>query len=147
MKHHKFSKIIPLLIACIFLAGCPKDPYRAAIQGSDTVAQSVKSAIDIAVDVHAAGLISDNEFGSTLHIVDYFNTVNAEFLSAVKQIHASGETGPAKYLETAAIMVDKAQRLSSGGFPGISNDKVRTALLTIKTAIDGVALSIQKARQ
>lgn len=150
----KRTRKIGILFAVMAMAvasmgfGCPKDPYRASLAGSDDVASAVHAAINITTAYYSTNKLNDAE---KAQIATYLNNVtdaNMKFRHGVVTAHASGVTGPAAYLALAqdfinAVPTDPtAFRYQSAE----AQQEFSTVLGAVKTALNGISLAVQQAK-
>jgi hypothetical protein len=136
------------VILAIAFAGCPKDPYRAALAGSDDVASAVHSAIKVTTDYYGTGKLNDAEKAI---IAGYLNSVtdaNMKFRHGAEEAHTTGVTGNAAYLALAQDFVNAvpADPTAFRYFSADSQKKFAVVLGAVKTAISGITLAIQQAK-
>src|SRR6266403_284474 len=94
MRHlHQHRRLASLLLLplLLLLNGCPKDPYRAAVQGSDDVSQAVGSAIKITASYYSAGTFSDGQKAFAARYLTVVTDCNITFRKAVVDVHNSGQ--------------------------------------------------------
>jgi len=130
------------LAAFLFASGCPKDAYRAAIQGSSDVSQAVSSGIKITASYYASGTFNDAQKATA---AKYFNVVtecNMTFRKAVTDVHLAGLTGVSAFLPIA----DSFVTCVSVGSPNLTDPKVRTVLQAVDTAIHGISVAVASAK-
>jgi len=142
-----FISFLFLSVAC--LSGCPHDPYRASLLGSDDVSASVHAAIGITSSYYGDGLVDDNE---KKVVATYLNTVtdaNMDFRKCAVGAHTAGSLGQTPFLGCATAFVQQASATDPASF-GFKNAKAQTTLKTylqaITTAIKGISLAIQSAK-
>jgi hypothetical protein len=143
------SKVVLLVLLVLSASGCPKEPYRAALSGSDSVAASVHAAIDITSQYYSSNLVNDQEkkvVGEALQVV---TESNMTFRSCATAYHNSGALGKSPYLACASSFVLKTASFDPTTF-GFKNAKAQADLSNylkaVKTAIDGVSLAVQSAK-
>jgi hypothetical protein len=147
LKRRLSLSIVTILLA-VGLAGCPKDPYRAALAGSDDVASAVHSAITITTSYYGTGKLNDAEKAT---IAGYLNSVtdaNMKFRHGVEAAHTSGATGNAAYLNLAQDFINAVPTDPTAFryFSADSQQKFATVLGAVKTAINGISLALQRAK-
>lgn len=144
----KIGAIFAVMVLAVAMAGCPKDPYRAALAGSDDVASAVKSAITITTSYYGTGKLNDAEKKT---VADYLNNVtdaNMTFRHGIVAAHTSGTTGNAAYLALAQQFVNAVPTDPTAFhyYSADSQQKFATVLGAVKTAINGISLAIQQAK-
>ncbi len=134
--------VLLLVVLVLSLSGCPKDPYRASIQGSADVSTSVGSAIKITASYYSAGTINDAKKAQIANVLDTVTTCNITFRKAVTDAHNSGLTGVSAFLPIADSFVHCAQ-IS----PQVKNDLTAANILkAVDTAINGVEVAVASAK-
>ena len=138
-------RVIPVLVLFLIvplLSGCPKDPYRASIQGSSDVSQAVSSAIKITASYYSAGTINDAKKAQVAGVLDVVTNCNMTFRKAVVDVHNAGQTGVAAFLPIADSFVHCAQ-LS----PQVKSDVTMSNILkAVDTAVNGVEVAVASAK-
>src|SRR6266403_2504857 len=138
-KRRVMLLLLPLLL---LLSGCPKDPYRAALQGSADVSQAVSSAIKITTSYYTAGTIDDKKKAQVASVLDVVTNCNTVFRKSIVNTHNSGQTIKQSFLPIADSFVHCAQIT-----PQVMNDpSVTNILKAVDTAINGVSLAISNAK-
>lgn len=139
-----------LLAVAVFSSGCPKDPYAASMQASLNVSNGVGDGLTVLAELQKDALVSAPEVVSIAGYLGNLTTLNTSFRNSARQIHASGQTGKAAYLAAAQTLVTNANSAEVLAAVRVSNPaaqaKVQTFLLTIKSALDGIQLEINKAK-
>lgn len=131
-----------VLSATLFLGGCPKDPYRAAIQGSDDVANGVSSGIKITAKYYSVGTFNDSQKALAAKYLTVVTDCNITFRKSVTDVHNSGQIGIAAFLPIADGFVTCV-----GNSASLSADpKVQDALKMVDSAIRGISLAISSAK-
>lgn len=142
MMHKRHISVILVLMAALWLSGCPKDPYRAAIQGSADVSQAVSSAINITASYYTAGTINDAKKAQVAAVLDTVTSCNMTFRKAVTDLHNAGQTGVSAFLPVADSFVHCAQ-LS----PQVKADPTAANILkAVDSAINGVEVAVANAK-
>jgi hypothetical protein len=139
---------IPAIVLVIAIAvslsafGCPKDPYRAAIQGSSDVSQAVSSAVKITASYYTAGTINDAKKAQVAGVLNLVTDCNMTFRKAVTDVHNTGQTGVIAFLPVADSFVHCAQVS-----PQVMADPTAANILkAVDTAINGVAVAVANAK-
>jgi len=136
-----------VLIALAF-AGCPKDPYRASIQGSYDVAESVHSATVIATSYYANGLVNDQERDTLANVLKVVTNANMVFRKCAVDAHTLNSKGLA-FVACADVFTSQVSTLNLASI-GFKDPKAQAAIskyiLAVKAAIDGIGLAIQSAK-
>jgi hypothetical protein len=131
--------LLPLLL---LLSGCPKDPYRAAMQGSSDVSQAVSSAIKITASYYSAGTFNDSQKATAAKYFTVVTDCNMTFRKAATDAHNAGLTLPAAFLPIADGFVNCVRTSAP-----LSNDvKVTNVLKAVDTAINGISAAIASAK-
>jgi len=131
--------IVPTLL---LLSGCPKDAYRAAIQGSADVSQAVSGGIKITSQYYAAGTFNDAQKATAAKYFGVVTECNMTFRKAVTDVHLAGQTGIAAFLPIA----DSFVTCVSVGSPNLADPKVTNVLKAVDTAIRGISLAVSNAK-
>lgn len=131
--------LLPLLL---LLSGCPKDPYRASIQGSKDVADGVAAAIKITASYYSAGTIDDAKKSQVANFLSVVTDCNIKFRVAVTAVHNSGAVGVQAFLPVADSFVTCAEAQRSV----MSDPKIYNILKAVDTAINGVSLAVASAK-
>lgn len=138
--------VLPLFL---LLMGCPKDPYRAALQGSDNVAAAVHTAIAVTTDYYGNGLVSDSEKATVANVLQVITVGNMTFRHCVVAAHNANAAGQAPYLACADAFASQVAT-TDPSLLGFKNPKaqeeLRSYLQAVKTAINGISLAIQSAK-
>ena len=138
----KASFAVLLLCAVVVAAGCPKDPYRAAIQGSADVSNAVSSAVKLTASYYSTGKLSDQKKASVAGVLNTITDCNMTFRKSVVDTHNSGAVGAAAYLPIADSFVRCAQMS-----PQVLADPTASNILkAVDTAIQGVSVAIASAK-
>lgn len=128
--------------------GCPKDPYRAALQGSDDVASAVHAAIDITAAYYSTNKLTDAEKAMVASYLNNVTDSNMKFRHGVVTAHDSGVTGNAAYLALAQDFVNAvptdptAFRYQSAA----AQQEFSVVLGAVKAALNGISLAVQQAK-
>lgn len=142
MLHRKYSLVIAVLVCAVALAGCPKDPYRAAIQGSADVSQAVSSAVKITASYYSAGTINDSKKAAVAGYLNLVTDCNFTFRKGITDVHNAGQTGISAFLPVADGFVRcVAAQTSVTNDPQLSN-----ILKAVDTAVNGVSLAVASAK-
>jgi hypothetical protein len=143
MKRQKKVLCIALLVVFCFVAsGCPRDPYRAAIQGSQDVSQSVSSAIKITAVYYSNGTFNDGQKATAAKYFTIVTDCNMAVRKAVTDVHNSGATGASAFLPIADSFVNCVRTSAP-----VSGDKtVANVLQSVDTAINGISLAVASAK-
>jgi hypothetical protein len=142
MVRNKRVVLSLVLVLSLLSSGCPKDPYRAAIQGSADVSQAVSSAIKITTAYYSNGTINDGQKATVAKYLTIVTDCNMTFRKAVVEAHTAGATGASAYLPVANSFVVCAQSSA----PAIGNSTVQNYLKAVETAISGIGLAVQSAK-
>lgn len=140
--HRKFSLVIAVLICAVALAGCPKDPYRAAIQGSKDVSDGVAAAIKITASYYTSNAIDDTQKAKVAGVLSVITDCNTKFRMSVVGVHNSGQTSIQAFLPIADSFVQCAQSQRAV----MSDPKIFNILQAVDTAINGVSLAVASAK-
>lgn len=137
------SKMFFLVVSlALFTIGCPKDPYRAAIAGSDDVAQAVHSAIKITASYYSNGTFNDGQKATAAKYYTIVTDCNMTFRKAVVDTHNAGQTGAAAFLPIADSFVVCVKNSA----PVVADQKVSNVLKAVDTAINGISLAVASAK-
>jgi hypothetical protein len=143
----KSAKRIAILfvvaMAVLMTAGCPKDPYRASIQGSKEVSDGVAAAITITSSYYTSSAINDSQKAAIGNFLNTVTDCNIKFRASVVAAHNAGQTGISAFLPIADSFVQCAEVNRSV----MSDLKVYNILKAVDTAINGVALAVASAKQ
>jgi len=135
----QYLLLLPLLL---LLSGCPKDPYRAAIQGSDDVANGVSSGIKITAKYYSVGTFSDSQKVFAATYLTVVTDCNITFRKNVTDVHNSGQVGIAAFLPIADGFVNCVNNSA----PLSRDPKVQDALKMVDSAIRSISLAISSAK-
>jgi outer membrane murein-binding lipoprotein Lpp len=142
--------IAAVLLAALFLSGCPKDPYTASMAASLDVSNGVSDGISAIGQLKKDNLITQAEVASYVGYLGDIGTLNGTFRTSVKQIHASGATGKAAYISAASTFVTNANNSQLLAALHVDSPaaqaKVQTFMAAIKTALDGIQTAINTAK-
>jgi hypothetical protein len=131
-----------LFLLVLQSSGCPKDPYRAAIQGSSDVSQAVSSAIKITAAYYSNGTFDDKQKATAATYFTVVTDCNMTFRKAVVAVHTAGATGASAYLPIADSFVVCVKNSAP-----VSNDpKVSNVLKAIDTAIQGISAAVASTK-
>lgn len=146
MKNKFLVFLLPLVL---FLAGCPKDAYRASAQAADGVAQSVHSGIAVVQQLNADGVLGDEEAVNIAVVLIDINEANAMFIEAAKTIHKAGG-GKAEYLVAARSVSVAVAGLNEAGVLHIKNAeakaRVQAVIVSIQASVDILIAAIEGAK-
>jgi hypothetical protein len=151
MKKHS-RVVIPafLILAVLLTAGCPKDPYTAAMAASLDVSNGVNDGLKVIAQLRQDGLITQAELADYAGYLGSVTTLNGTFRTSVKQVHAGGATTKAAYVAAADTFVTNANNPAILAALHIANPqaqaKVQTFMTAIKTALDGIQTAINAAK-
>lgn len=126
----------------VFLDGCPKDPYRAAIQGSDDVASSVHAVIKVTGTYYSNGTFNDSQKATVARYLTIVTDCNMTFRKSVVSTHNAGLTGVSAFLPIADSFVSCVKTSA----PVVADPKVENVLKAVDTAINGISLAVQSAK-
>ncbi len=136
-------QIVLLLVTLTpLLSGCPKDPYRASIQGSADVSSAVSSAVKITASYYSAGTINDAKKAQVASVLNTVTDCNITFRKAVTDVHNAGQTGVAAFLPVADSFVHCAQ-ISPQAKADVTMSNI---LKAVDTAINGVEVAVASAK-
>jgi hypothetical protein len=136
------KRLLAVLPLVLLLSGCPKDPYRAAMQGSGDVAQAVSSGIKLTSQYYAAGTFNDGQKAVAARYFAVVTDCNLTFRKTATDVHTSGQVGPMAFLPVADGFVRCVQIAAP-----LSNDvKVQNVLKAVDTAIKGIEVAISSAK-
>ncbi len=134
--------LVVLLPLSLLFSGCPKDPYRAAIQGSSDVSQAVSSGIKITASYYASGTFNDGQKATAAKYFTVVTDCNMTFRKAVTDVHMSGQVGVQAFLPIADSFVTCV-----GNSAPMSNDQTVVAVLKgTDTAIRAISVAIASAK-
>jgi hypothetical protein len=148
MRTKRLRAVALALGLAVALSGCPKDPYRAAIQGSDDVAQAVSAAIPFIAQYYSAGKLNDQEKAQAAGYLQSVTQANQTFRHAVVAAHTSGVKGNASYVALAQAFVNSVPT-DPRAFNYKSTDaqkQFNTVLGAVKAALDAVVVVIQSGK-
>lgn len=131
-----------VILMALSLAGCPKDPYRAAIQGSSDVSQAVSSAIKITASYYSAGTFNDGQKATAARYLTVVTDCNMTFRKAVVDVHVAGQTGAQAFLPIADSFVVCVQNSA----PVSTDPKVTNVLKAVDSAIKGINVAVASAK-
>lgn len=134
--------IAPLLLVLPLLSGCPKDPYRASIQGSSDVSQAVHSAIKITTSYYSTGTFNDAQKATAARYFTIVTDCNMTFRKSVVDVHSAGLTSVSAFLPIADGFVVCVKNSA----PVVSDPKVSNVLKAVDTAINGISLAVSSAK-
>lgn len=146
---YRIQSVIVLLAVVVSLSGCPKDPYRASLQGSDDVSQAVASSIKIATKYYGLGKFTDAEKSAVAGILNTVTVSNMKFRHDAVALNATGKAvGKAEYVGLAQAFLnaipDDASQLHY--YSADSQKLYYEVVGPLRTAINGIALAIQHAK-
>lgn len=136
------KRTVLVLFLAVFVAGCPKDPYRAAIQGSSDVSQAVSSAIKITSSYYSTGVFGDAQKATAAKYFTVVTDCNMSFRKAVTDVHNAGQTGVSAFLPIA----DSFVKCVKDSAPATSDSKLENVLKTVDTTINGISLAVSSAK-
>ena len=122
--------------------GCPKDPYRASIQGSADVSQAVSSAVKITASYYSTGKLSDQKKVTVAGVLNTVTDCNMTFRKAVVDAHNAGLVGISAYLPIA----DSFVRCAEVSPQVLADPNAANILKAVDTAIRGVSLAVASAK-
>jgi hypothetical protein len=132
---------LAVLSLALFVAGCPvKDPYRAAIKGSDDVSTGVHEAVVTISKLYSQGVADDAYKVAAAHYLDEITNCNMTFRKSVVTTHASGQAGAQAFLPIADSFVSCARQALPPTGPA------QGALKAVDSAINGISLAISSAK-
>ncbi len=138
----RFTTAALVLAVALVLGGCPKDPYRASIQGSSDVGQAVSSAVKITASYYAAGTINDAKKSQVANVLGTVTDCNMTFRKAAVDAHNAGLTGVESFLPVADSFVRCAQMS-----PQVMADPAAANILkAVDTAVNGVRVAVADAK-
>lgn len=142
VKRQRIYRALAVLLVVFSMSGCPKDPYRASIQGSSDVSQAVSSAVKITANYYTAGTINDAKKAQVAAVLDTVTNCNVIFRKAVIDTHNAGQVGVSAFLPIADSFVHCAQ-IS----PQMKADATASNILkAVDTAINGVEVMVANAK-
>jgi hypothetical protein len=124
------------------MSGCPKDPYRAAIQGSADVSQAVSSGIKVTASYYSSGAFNDSQKATAAKYFTIVIDCNMTFRKAVTDVHNAGQTGAQAFLPIADSFVVCVKNSA----PVTADPKVRNVLQAVDTAIQGISVAVASAK-
>jgi hypothetical protein len=144
MKRKILSATLLLSVACFATlgVGCPKDPYRASLQGSDDVSSAVHSAVKISATYYQAGTISDSQKATVANFLVTVTNCNMKFRGAAVTAHNAGQVGVSAFLPIADSFVQCAEADRSV----MSDLKIYNILKAVDAGINGVSLAVASAK-
>jgi hypothetical protein len=141
------KKLLFILLAAGFLAGCPKDPYTAAMQASLSVSDSVAQAIPIVQQLQTSNVLTPDETRSVYGYLQSVTVGNGVFRHTAQSLHASGQTKAAAYIAAADTFVKGVNSTQALAAIHITNPqsqaKVMLYLQAIDTVLNGIDTIIQ----
>jgi len=135
-------RIFPVVVVVLLLSGCPKDPYRAAIQGSDDVASAVHASIQVTAGYYSNGTFSDAQKATAAKYFTIVTDCNLSFRKSVVAAHNSGQTVASAFLPVADSFVTCVKNSAPVG----ADPKISGVLQAVDTAINGISLAISSAK-
>lgn len=129
-------------------AGCPKDPYRAALAGSDDVSQAVASGVKIATKYYSLGKFTDQQKAVAAQILTNVTEGNMKFRHGAVDLHNAGVVGKAQYVGLAQAFINSIPEDAAQlhYFSGDSQKLYYEVMGPLRTAVNGIALAIQNAK-
>jgi hypothetical protein len=148
LRRRQVIQVLLLLPLLLLSSGCPKDPYTAAIKASDDVANAVHAAITVATDYYGTGKLSDGEKAQVANYLNLVTDSNMKFRHDVVAAHTQGATVPAIYLQFAQAFVNSVPTdpLAFQYKSVDAQDKFKSVLGAVKTAINAISLMISGAK-
>lgn len=134
--------VVGMLATVLLASGCPKDPYRAAIQGSADVSQAVASGIKITASYYASGAFNDAQKTTAAKYFTIVTDCNMTFRKAVVDVHNAGQVGAQAFLPIADSFVTCVQSSA----PVAADPKVSNVLKAVDTAIKGISVAVASAK-
>lgn len=142
MVRKRLLLVVAVVLLSLGNSGCPKDPYRASIQGSSDVSQAVSSAIKITAEYYSTGVFSDRQKATAAGYFMIVTDCNMKFRKAVVDVHNAGQTGVAAFLPVADTFVNCTRAA-----PSVANDPtVEKVLQSVDLAINGISLAVSSAK-
>lgn len=135
--HIKFVAVLALALTFI---GCPKDPYSAAIKGSDDVAEGVHQSVVAVGKLYSQGTVDDAYKVTAGHYLDVVTDCNMSFRKSAVTAHAAGQVGVQAYLPLADSFVQCTQKAIK------PTGTAQNILHALDTAINGVSAAIANAK-
>ena len=135
-------RIIAVLGLAVLLAGCVKDPYRAAIQGSSDVSAAVSSGIKITASYYSTGVFNDAQKAIAAKYFTIVTDCNMSFRKSVVDVHNAGQTGAQAFLPIADSFVACVKNSA----PVTADAKVQNVLNAVDVAIKGVEVAVASAK-
>ncbi len=120
--------------------GCPKDPYRAAIKGSDDVSNGVHSAVVAIGKLYSQGVADDNYKAGASFYLNVITDCNMGFRKSVVDAHKSGAIGAQSYLPLADAFVSCGRRVVPPKGPG------QNYLQAVDTSINAIELAVASSK-
>src|SRR5216684_2866007 len=105
----RIVSVVLVLTVMLGMSGCPKDPYRASIQGSADVSQAVSSAVKITASYYSIGKLNDVRKNQIASVLNTVTDCNMTFRKAVVDVHNAGLVGVSAYLPIADSFVHCAE--------------------------------------
>lgn len=139
--HRRLASLL-LLPLLLLLSGCPKDPYRASIQGSDDVANGVSTGIKITAKYYSQGTFSDSQKAFAAKYLTVVTDCNISFRKSVTDVHNAGQVGIAAFLPIADGFINCVNNSA----PLSTEPKVQDALKIVDSAIRSISLAISNAK-
>jgi hypothetical protein len=142
MVRRRLQMVLFLVVLVLSLSGCPKDPYRAAIQGSADVSTAVASGIKITASYYSAGTFNDAQKATAAKYFTIVTDCNMTFRKSVVDVHNAGQTGAQAFLPIADSFIVCVKNSA----PVVTDTKVSNVLTAVDTAIHGVEVAISAAK-
>jgi len=136
------KRLLAVLPLVLLLAGCPKDPYRASIQGSADVSQAVSSAVKITASYYSIGKLNDVRKNQIASVLNTVTECNMTFRKSVVEVHNAGLTGASAYLPIADSFVHCAEVSPQV----LADPNAANILKAVDTAIRGVSVAVAGAK-
>ena len=147
MKFKRYA-LVSLCVLAFFVAGC-KDAYHEGLSASAKIADTVHEAVQVETDYYNQGLLTDAEKARDVDFLINVTNANQKFKDNITLLHKSGVTGIDAYVQAAQALVN-AVPTDPLAFQYKSADaqaKFKKVLSAVKTALAGVELAIQSAKQ
>lgn len=138
----RLIKVVPILALALVISGCPKDPYRAAIQGSADVSNAVHAGVKITASYYSSGTLNDSQKATAAKYFTVVTDCNMAFRKSVIATHTAGLTGVQAFLPIADSFVSCVKNSA----PVASDPQVANILKATDTAINGISLAIASAK-
>lgn len=110
--------------------------------GSKDVSDAISAAIPIVHEMQVDNLLSVPLQNEVLEYLAKATMANQSFRASVKQIHSSGNTGTAAYLNAAEVFLNAVQSQTFVNVPV----KLQPYLRAVYTAIHGIEVAVSNAK-